>query len=173
MDLLDLLLDHDQWATTQLLVVSGGLTDAQLDQEFDIGHRTLRETFGHMIFNLPFWTALMEGRPIEDGYSADLQPDDRSMAALSGHFQRFYAAFAGVARQLRDEQRLDAVFVDHYGVRKSFGGTILMIVEHNAEHRTEILHILERLGVPHLPEVDLGAWEYLLLNTQAMGSSDP
>ena len=59
MDLLDLLLDHDHWATARLLEVSGGLTDAQLDQEFDIGHRTLRATFGHMIFNVPFWTAFL------------------------------------------------------------------------------------------------------------------
>ncbi len=28
MDLLDLLLDHDQWATARLLDASGGLTDA-------------------------------------------------------------------------------------------------------------------------------------------------
>ena len=44
MDLLDRLLDHDHWATTQLLDVSRNLTDAQLDQEFDIGHRSLRGT---------------------------------------------------------------------------------------------------------------------------------
>ncbi len=54
MDLLDRLLDHDRWATDQLLNVSRGLTDAQLDEELDIGHRTLRATFEHMIFNLEF-----------------------------------------------------------------------------------------------------------------------
>ncbi len=172
MVLLDKLLDHDQWSTGQLLEVSVRLTDAQLDQEFDIGHRTLRATFGHVIFNLPFWTAFMSGLPTDDGHSADFQPDDRSIVAMSGHFERSYAAFASVARRLRDEQRLDEVFIDHYGVRKSFGGTILMVVEHNAEHRTELLHILERLGVPNLPEIDLGAWEYLLLNPQITLPSD-
>jgi uncharacterized damage-inducible protein DinB len=172
MDVLDLLLDHDQWATTQLLQVSGGLTDAQLDQEFDLGHRTLRATFGHMIFNLPFWTAFLSGKPADGEYSADIQPDDRSLDALSEHFERFYAAFSHAARKVRDEQRLNEVFVDHYGVRKSFVGTVLMLIEHNAEHRTEVLHILQRLDVPNLPEVDLGAWEYLLLNTPTVGASD-
>jgi uncharacterized damage-inducible protein DinB len=165
MDLLDLLLDHDHWATARLLEASGGLTDAQLDQPFDIGHRTLRETFGHMIFNIPFWTAFLAGQPADGGYSADSQPDDRSLAALIDHHERSYAAFATVSRGLRDEQRLDETFADHYAVRKSFGGTILMIVEHNAEHRTEVLHILGRLGVPDLPEVDLGVWDYMVLNT--------
>jgi uncharacterized damage-inducible protein DinB len=159
MDLLDLLLDHDHWATARLLEVSGGLTDAQLDQEFDIGHRTLRATFEHMISNVPFWTAFLAGQP------ADAQGDDRSLAALSDRHERSYAAFASVARRLRDEQRLDETFVDHYAVRKSFGGTILMVIEHNTEHRTEVLHILERLGVPDLPEVDLGVWDYMLLNS--------
>ncbi len=166
MDLLDLLLDHDHWATRRLLDASGGLTDAQLDQEFDIGHRTLRATFGHMIFNVPFWTAFLEGgQPADGGYSADAQPDDRSLAALTDGHERSYAAFAAAARRLRDEQRLGETFVDHYAVRKSFGGTVLMVVEHNEGHRTEVLHILVRLGMPDVPEVDLGVWEYMALNT--------
>ncbi len=159
MDLLDLLLDHDHWATRRLLDVSGGLIDAQLDQEFDIGHRTVRATVEHMIFNVPFWAAFWAGQPTE------AHGNDRSLAALVDCHERSYAAFASVARRLRDEQRLDDTFVDHYAVRKSFGGTILVVVEHNTEHRTEVLHILERLGVPDLPEVDLGVWDYMLQNT--------
>ena len=154
MSLLDLLLDHDHWATRRLLDVSGGLTDAQLDQEFDIGHRTLRATFEHMIFNVPFWTAFLAGQP------ADAQPDDRSLAALSDHHERSYVAFASVARRLRDEQRLDDTFVDHVAERMTFGGAIIHVVLHNAEHRTEALHILDRLGVPDLPEVDHGLWDH-------------
>ncbi len=65
MDLLDLLLDHDHWATARLLELSRGLTDAQLDREFDIGHRTLRATFEHMIFNVKSWTAIMAGQPVD------------------------------------------------------------------------------------------------------------
>ena len=159
MDLLDRLLQHDDWATTQLLELSRGLSEAQLDQEFDIGHRSLRTTFGHMMVNVGFWTALMTGQPV------DTEREDRSLAALIEHHERSYAAFAAVARQFRDEQRLDGTYVDHYDARKSFGGTILHVVLHNAEHRTEALHILERLGMPDVPEVDHGLWDYELLNT--------
>jgi len=165
MDLLELLLDHDHWATTRLLEASGGLTDAQLDQPFDVGHRTLRETFSHMIFNVPFWAAFLAGEPTEGVPSADAMPDERSLAALTDHHERSYAAFATAARRLRDEGRLGDTYVDHYDVRKSFGGTILMVVEHNEGHRVEALHILQRLGVPDLPEVDFGMWDYLLHNT--------
>jgi uncharacterized damage-inducible protein DinB len=154
MDLLDRLLEHDRWATDQLLDLSRGLTDAQLDQELDIGHRTVRATFEHMIFNVAFWTGLMVGQPV------DAQGDDRSVAALIDRHERSYAAFATLARRVRDEQRLDDTFVDHFDTHMTFGGAILHVVLHNAEHRGEALHILERLGVPDLPEVDHGLWDF-------------
>jgi uncharacterized damage-inducible protein DinB len=153
MDLLDRLLGHDHWATARLLDLSRGLTDAQLDQPFDVGHRTLRATFEHMIFNVAFWTAVMAGQPV------DAQRDDRSLAALTERHERSYAAFAALARRVRDEQRLDDTFVDHFGGRMTFGGAIVHVVLHDAEHRSEALHILERLGVPDLPEVDHGLWD--------------
>jgi len=51
MDLLDRLLGHDAWTTRQLLLCCRGLTDAELDREFDIGHRTVRATLLHIIRN--------------------------------------------------------------------------------------------------------------------------
>jgi hypothetical protein len=35
------------------------------------------------------------------------------------------------------------------------------VILHHAEHRSEVLHILERLGVPGLPEVDHGLWDFV------------
>lgn len=165
MDLLDRLLGHDEWATTTLLDLSRGLTDEQLDQPFDIGHRTLRATFGHIISNVGFWTALMAGQPV------DAERDAWPLTELIELHERLYAAFAALARQLCDEQRLDDRFLDHYAVRKSFGGTILPVVLHNAEHRTEAVHILTRLGVPDLPEVDHGLWDYHQENDHAPESA--
>ena len=154
MDVLDRLLGHDCWTTARLLELSRGLTDAQLDQPFDIGRRTLRATFDHMIINVGAWTALMAERPF------DPQRDDRSLAALSERHERFYPAFAALARRLRDEGRLDDTFLDRYGIRQSFGGTVIQIILHNAGHRSEVLHILQRLGVPDLPNGDPQEWEH-------------
>ena len=153
MDLLDRLLSHDHWATAQLLDLSRGLTDAQIDREFDVGHRRLRSTFGHTIFNVEVWTAVMASRPV------DAHRDDRSVAALIDDHERSYAAFAAFARRVRDKRRLDETFVDHFGGRTTFGGAIVHVVLHDAEHRSEALHILGRLGVPDLPEVDHALWD--------------
>ncbi len=64
MDLLDRLLDHDADPTRQLLLLSRDLTDAQLDRSFDIGHRTLRRTFVHIIHNMEVWTDLLCERTV-------------------------------------------------------------------------------------------------------------
>ncbi len=156
MDLLDRLLGYDQWATDQHLDLSRDLTDAQLDQEFDIGHRTVRETFEHMIINVDFWTGLMTAQPT-------MAEDDHplTIAELIDRYEHSHATFTSFARLTRDEQRLDDTFVDHFGERMRFGGAIVHVVLHNAEHRTEALHILARLGMPDPPEVDHGLWDHL------------
>lgn len=154
MDLLDRLLDHDHWATAQLLELSRPLTDAQLDQEFDVGHRTLRATFDHVFFNVEAWTAVMAGQPLETERNA------RSLPELTDRHERAHEAFAALARRARDEERLDDTFVDHFGGPMTFGGAILHVVLHDAEHRAEVLHILARLGVPDLPEIDHGLWDF-------------
>jgi uncharacterized damage-inducible protein DinB len=160
MDLLDRMLEHDRWATSTMLDVSRDLSDEQLDRSYDIGLGSLRATFGHIIVNVDFWTRLMTGDPIE--YE---ELTRASIANLIQHHDRTYAAFAALARRLRDEQCLDDIFLDHYEVNKSFGGTILHVVLHNAEHRTEAVHILQRLGLPNVPEVDHGLWDYEMHNT--------
>ena len=157
MDLVDRMLDHDYWATTQLLDVCRGLTDAQLDEPFDVGLRTLRATFAHMFINIEFWTGLMTGRPVDSA-----PPSEWPLAKLIDYHERVHVAFAGASRRFRDEGRLDDTFIDHYDVAKSMGGTIIHVVQHNVEHRAEAVHILARLGVPGI-EVDHGLWDYKTL----------
>jgi uncharacterized damage-inducible protein DinB len=62
---------------------------------------------------------------------------------------------------VRDERRLEDTFVDAYGAPLTFGGAILHVVLHDAEHRGEALHILERLKVSDLPEFDHGLWDFV------------
>lgn len=94
----------------------------------------------------------MTGQPVDE------QRDGRPVGELIDDHERSYAVFAVFARQVRDEQRLDDAFVDHFGGHMTFGGAILHVVLHDAEHRAEALHILQRLGAPDLPEVDHGFW---------------
>lgn len=154
MDILDRLLGHDQWITTQLLEVCSTLTDAQLDQEFDIGLRSVRTTLDHMSFNVAFWTGAMIGQPVT------LSREDRSIPALMQRHASTFAAFEAAARSAQAEGRLDDTFVDHYNYPQSVGGTIVHVAVHNHLHRSEVLHMFQRLGVEGAPEGDPQEWEH-------------
>ena len=157
LDLLDRLLEHDAWTTRRVLEFAGSLTDEQLDQDFDIGHRTVRETAQHVIGNIEVWTDLMAARPVRQ-----TPTEGQSLVELRRRFEAAFRDFAQVARELRDAQRLSDTYVDVLDQppqQKSYAGTILHVITHDHMHRAEILHMLQRLGVQGLIEGDVLSWE--------------
>ncbi|MDQ2654093.1 MAG: DinB family protein [Chloroflexota bacterium] len=155
MDILDRMLEHDRWATHQLLASSAGLADVQLDRSFDVGHRTLRTTFEHLVFNVEAWTAITAQTPLER------YPPGPSLEEIATRHDRAQAAFAALARRLRDDALLDAIFTDHFDEGQSYGAAVIHVLLHNEGHRTEILHLLGRLGVSNPPEVDHALWDHV------------
>jgi uncharacterized damage-inducible protein DinB len=158
MDLLERMLGHDRWSTEKILELCQELSDAQLDQEFDIGHRSVRETLDHMIFVIDVWASQMQGRRPEHIRSP--QENDRSIASLTERHDRYHSDFAAFARRAQDEHLLDDTFVDHYDFPQSIGATIIHVLHHNAQHRGEIRHILVRLGIAEQLDYDPQEWEY-------------
>ena len=160
MDLLDRFLGHDAWTTRQVLLLCQGLTAEQLDRDFDIGHRTLRATWVHLIGNIQVWTDLMVERPVPRTSEAPAWA--ASPATLLASWEAAMADFTQLARDLAAAGRLDDTYtdtLDNPPRRKTFGGTIAHLLTHDMHHRGEILYILQRLGVPDLPEGDVLTWE--------------
>jgi uncharacterized damage-inducible protein DinB len=155
MDLVERLLGHDRWTTDHMAELSEDLTDDQLDRDFDIGHRTLRRTFDHIILTIEFWTGLMVGKPVP------WEPRNASVSEMRERHTRAYDRFEAVARDLIAAGRLDESFVDHYDYPQSYGATILHVILHGQAHRSEVLHILQRLGKTELPEGDPQEWEHM------------
>ena len=155
MDLLDRLLAHDAWTTRQLLLLACPLSDEHLDRDFDIGHRTLRATFEHLIRNMEVWTHLMAGTPVRPR-------GDTSIDAFIGRLDRVAAQLARVAREIRDRGGWEERFVDVLDDpprEKTFGGGMAHVITHSMHHRAQLLHMLRRLGVQDLPEGDVFSWE--------------
>lgn len=158
MDLLDRLLGHDRWTTTQLLERCRELRAEQWTQPFELGHRTLAATFQHMIGNVRVWTDLMAERPLQPAADEALATADLLLAAWQG----VYPDFATLARRVADERRWDATYVDVLDDpprSKSYGGTIAHVITHNMHHRSEIIHMLTRLGLADVLEGDVLSWE--------------
>ena len=158
MDLLDRLLGHDAWTTRQLLLRCHELSDEQLHRRFDVGHESVHATLVHLVGNVRIWTDLMAGVPRR----VDRSWRDLSIMELIARHAAAAADFAALARQLRDEGRLDEEWVDTLDdppTAKSYGGAITHVLTHDAHHRAELLHMLHRLGLPDLPEGDVLSWE--------------
>lgn len=150
MDLLDRLIGHDAWTTRQLLLRCGDLSDEQLEREFDIGHRTVRVTFTHIIRNMEVWSQLMAGRQVADSHGA-------SVGELIARFDRAAAELASVARNVAQRGAWDARFLDILDrppIEKTLGGGVVHVITHSMHHRAQLLYMLRRLGVSGLPEGD-------------------
>jgi uncharacterized damage-inducible protein DinB len=159
LDTIDRLLEHDRWATTHLLNLCNDLSDDELDREFDIGLRSIRATFDHYIFNIVFWTALMKQEPLNESHAEERKR--RTVPQLAERHDRAYDDFATTARAARDGGRLDETFQDHWDMPASLGGTIVHVALHNEMHRSDVVHMLTRIGVHEPPEVDHLLWEHV------------
>ncbi len=164
MDLLDRLLGHDAWTTRQLLQLCLPLSDEQLDRPFDMGHRTLRATFDHLIWNMEVWSALMEGEHAPP-------PRDRS---IPGFLQRLNIAaerLTRIANSVRASNAWDELWLDDLDNppnQKSFGTAIAHLITHSMHHRAQLLYLMRLSGVTGIPEGDVFSWE----NQSAMQQSE-
>jgi uncharacterized damage-inducible protein DinB len=152
MDLLDRLLGHDAGTTRELLLLSRGLSDEQLDREFDLGHRTVRATALHVLRNMEVWADLMGGR----------LPREAPQEAWVVRLERAAEDLRRVARAVAERGGWDERFLDTLDdppAEKTYGGAIAHVITHGMHHRAQWLHMLRRLGVEGVPEGDVLGWE--------------
>ena len=158
MDMIDRLVGHDLWTTGEVLRRCGELTDAQLDQDFDIDHRTVRATLIHMIANMETWASLMEPPPAS--VTQRLWKD-----SIESQTERYRAAgekFRTVAKRIAHDGRLEERFLDFLDEpprEKPNGAGIAHVITHDMHHRAQVLYMLDKLGLTDLPEGDLLGWE--------------
>ena len=155
MDLLDRLLLHDAWTTKQLLDICSTLSDEELDNEFDIGHRTLRATLHHIICNMEVWSSLMAEQDFE-------RATDRTVSGMIRRLTIAESQLATVARRVAGANAWDELWTDHLDApprQKSFGTAIAHVLTHSMHHRAQLLYMLRLTGVEPLPEGDVFSWE--------------
>ncbi len=155
MDIVDRLLGHDAWTTRQLLLRCRELSDAQRDQSFDIGDRSLRQTFEHLIACMESHTDLMLGRTGYESYR-----NDESIEGMLTRLKIVAQDFAELATRVEREGRAEETCSNSENTKKwPFGSLIAHLLTHNMHHRAQILYIMEQLGLENLIEGDALGWE--------------
>jgi uncharacterized damage-inducible protein DinB len=145
----------DAGASGVLFEACGGPSNAQIRLQFDIGHGSVFATTAHMVGAIDFWSTQIEGRSQQIGNAQDF-----ALEELMEIEQQVQATFAAAARKARVEERLDVLFPDVHGHSQAIGGTILHLVYHNVIHRSEVQHMLQRMGVDFGLDRDHQEWEY-------------
>jgi uncharacterized damage-inducible protein DinB len=158
MTILEKLLRHDAWTTRLLLTRSAGLPDAALDQPFDMGHRTLRRTFQHIVGNMECWCNLILARPQR---AKPHTPDD-TIPALLARLDVIAGELVAFGRSFSATGREDDVFTDYLDrppSEKSVGTALIHLTTHGMHHRAQCLWMMRQLGLRDLPEGDVFSWE--------------
>jgi uncharacterized damage-inducible protein DinB len=155
MDILDRLLGHDTWTTRQLLLRCRELSDEQLDRKFDIGDRSLRATFEHLIACMESHTDLMLGRTTEEPHR-----EDESIGGMLTRLTLVAKDFAEFATRVEREGRADEMCTNSEKTGKwPLGSVIAHLITHSMHHRAQVMYIMEQLGVQNVIEGDALGWE--------------
>ncbi len=160
MDMLDRFVGHDIATTRELLVLSNGLTDAQLDHPLGLDFGRLRISLLHLVEVMEQWTDLMLGTKIR--FLAMPTNSAPSVAELLQRFDTVAADFSSLARRAQAHGHLEATFVDwdeQPPRHRTIGAGIGHVITHNGSHRAHIAAMLTQLGVADVPEGDLLGWE--------------
>jgi uncharacterized damage-inducible protein DinB len=150
------MLRHDAWTTRALLTLAQVLPDADLDRQFDIGHRSLRRTFAHIIGNMECWCDLMSGNPQRSTGSAN------TIANLTARLDVVAEQLLTLGNRVAEEKKEDDFFTDYLDkppTRKPLGAGLLHVATHGMHHRAQCLFIMRLLGVKNLIEGDALSWE--------------
>jgi uncharacterized damage-inducible protein DinB len=158
MDILDRLLAHNAWTTNKLIEQSHDLTDTQLDQEFDIGLKTVRATIDHIIESIEWWTDLMNGAPQRT--HENLGEDPMTLNGFAERLERVASQFAEVATRVQTEELLDETWQmrEDFPETYNYGTTIIHVLTHSAHHRAQLMYMLKSLGVPDVIMAHALSW---------------
>jgi uncharacterized damage-inducible protein DinB len=154
-DPLKILLEHDKWATRQIIFVCGKLSPEQFARQFEMGRGSLQATLTHMIAAINAWSdTLARGpsRPRVDGNGIAYSTEQ-----LLVMFDSAVDEFATLAQ---NHPVAEIVTREREGKQYHFsrGVVITHVATHGMHHRAQCLNMLRQLGVGQLPPSSVVEW---------------
>jgi uncharacterized damage-inducible protein DinB len=152
---LDILLQHDKWATQQIIFACQKLTADQFVRKFEIGPGSLQATVTHIIGAINAWTDTLTQQPQRPRVENSGIPF--SPAQLLQLFDESTREFASIAKSHPLEQIVKRA---REGKEYSFtrGAVITHVTTHGMHHRAQCLNMLKQLGMSPLPPSSVAEW---------------
>src|SRR5579884_2246099 len=162
MDMVDRLVGHDIWFTTQLLDRAAQLPAEELDRPLPEAWTwggdeppTLRAVLNEMVANKENWSAALTGRDAPPAAGDGIED-------LQRRYERAGAEFAGLVRGIRDRGQWDAGFVDALcdpPESFTYGGMLAHVATFSAIRRMMAIVAFRELGVTDIGLGDPIEWE--------------
>lgn len=159
---LQLLLDHNAWATRVLLLDAERLNRGELDRRFDIGPGSVHDTLRHIIGAMRRWADRVGGRDvrpsIEDG---DRRYDVCELRALLNEADADLRAVAAAIDARRGwSEVFEFAMPGGRTYRFTRAAAMTHVLTHGMHHRAQLLNIRRQLGLPPLGlDLDVVEWE--------------
>lgn len=152
-DLIRAYFRYSDWATKEVLAAAGALSDAQLDQPFDMGPGTIRRTLEHIHQFEAVYLERWSGR-VETPWPAC---EERvSIVELSERFRSTWRGRERFLVALTDEDLKRVItWRDSRGslFQAELYEALLQVGNHSTHHRAQAVNMIRRVGGPSL-EVD-------------------
>ena len=148
-----ILLEHNLWATRNLVAACEKLTDEAFNRRFEMGLGSLHDTVVHLISATRGWSDLLAGRELRE----PLAMTPRSVAELQAMVEEVFGDFTTLARSSPLEE---LVTRSRGGRQYTFprGGVITHVTTHAMHHRAQCLNMLRHVGLSPLPQSSVLEW---------------
>jgi uncharacterized damage-inducible protein DinB len=152
-DPVEILLDHNRWATRNFLETCAKLTKEQFHQRFEMGPGSLHDTLTHILGAMRGWGDLLAGReqrPRLEGEQRKVEQMLEMLAEISDDL--ISSAKAHPTDELVTRSR--------GGQSYTFtrGAVITHVTTHGMHHRAQCLNMFRQLGVDPLPPSAVVEW---------------
>lgn len=152
--LVQLQLDHNAWATRQIIDAARPLPPGAVDTELGIGPGPLRATVEHIIEAMFFFASNFAGTEYQE--PSDFQSKSKSLDGLTELLERSAQELNRSMLSLVERAGAGAAVAwptSHHGSLPAFAA-IAQVFDHGSHHRAQCKNMLKRLGVADLPETD-------------------
>jgi len=158
--LLEILFEHNLWATAALLDDAARLAPGALQRRFEIGPGSIHDTLRHIIGAMLRWADRVGERPLRPSIERDERA--RTVAELRELLERADAELREVVARVVADGRLGEPMEIREAnpvYRFTRAAAVLHVLTHGERHRAQILNMRRQLGLPAL-ELDLNVLEW-------------
>ena len=161
-EFLQILMNHNTWATGVLIDDAAKLTPQQFQQRFEIGPGSIHDTLRHIVGAMIRWADRIGGREVRESIErngstmtpaelrADLARGDRELRAVAAEVEA-----AG-----RWNEQMEFVVPDGPTYHFTRATAIMHVLTHGMHHRAQVLNMRRQLGLPSLGlDLDVVEWE--------------